>query len=100
LRTYPHRRAGQRQETVRAIGRNLERWVDDVERKLTAFRSDSGYQYLRYSPTTPPDEFRVEDLAVTLLGTRVTWRNAMSVLERSAELDLSRPMRTAGRSRR
>lgn len=71
-------------------GGGVHRWVEGAESKLEAFRSDSGYWYLKYESVTPPDRIVVEDLGVTLLmNSQVTWRNAKSVIERAHEVDLS-----------
>ncbi len=70
-------------------GGGVDRWVEGAETRLAAFRSDSGYWYLKHGPMTPSDRVLVEDLGVTLLmNSQVTWRNAKSIIERSEELDL------------
>ena len=70
-------------------GGGVARWVDEAEEKLQAFRSDSGYWYLKYEPMTPPNRIVVEDLGVTLLmNSQVGWRNAKSVIEHASDVDL------------
>lgn len=78
-------------------GSGVERWVEDADAKLEAFRADSGYWYLRHQGSTPPDNLVVEDLGVTLLmNSQITWRNAKSVIDHGDEIELgslpSRPL--------
>ncbi|MEH1130519.1 hypothetical protein [Micromonospora sp. CPCC 206061] len=45
-------------------GGQLERCLPDADKLLFEYRTDDGLRYLDWRPTTDPDQFMPEDLAV------------------------------------
>ena len=72
------------------LGANkLDRVVPDAEQLLLSYRSDDGYPYLEYSPTSSSDQLVPEDLAVTLLvNSRASGKCFKSIQQNTASLDL------------
>lgn len=68
----------------------LDRVVHDVDALLLSYRRDTGYAYLDYQPTSPPDCLVPEDLAVTLLvNSRATASAFTSIQQRGPSLNLA-----------
>lgn len=69
---------------------DCERTLDRPDKLLRDYRTDDGLRYLDHRPTTPPDELRTEDLAVTILiNSRVGPAAWKSVEDNAAGLDLA-----------
>jgi hypothetical protein len=70
--------------------RILDRTVPDADKLLLSYRSDDGYPYFDYQPTSPGGHIVPEDLAVTLLvNSRATGKAFKSIQKHGTSLNLA-----------